>query len=93
MRQVQHYISGGQFKRDVQQAEKRGKDMSKLRALVMLLLANEPLPAKYKDHPLKGDWKHHRNSHIEPDWLLIYKIGGDSLHLVRTGTHADIFGK
>lgn len=86
-------ISGGQFKRDVQQAERRGKDMGKLRALVLLLTENTPLPAKYKAHPLKGDWKHHRNSHIEPDWLLIYKIAGETLHLVRTGTHANIFGK
>lgn len=90
---MRNSISGGQFKRDVQQAERRGKDMGKLRVLVLLLIENKPLPAKYKDHPLKGDWKHHRNSHIEPDWLLIYKIDGNNLHLVRTGTHADIFGK
>ena len=40
---------------------------------------------------LGGDWKHHRDCHIEPDWLLIYKIDGDDLYLVRTGTHSDIF--
>lgn len=85
-------VAGGQFKRDVKLNAKRGKDMSKLRKLVLLLIEGKPLPAEYKDHPLKGEWKHHRDSHMEPDWLLIYKINGDDLHLVRTGTHADIFG-
>ena len=45
----------------------------------------------YKDHPLGGDWSHHRDCHIEPDWLLIYKVEGDDLYLVRTGTHSDLF--
>lgn len=40
---------------------------------------------------LKGDWKGWRDLHIEPDWLLLYRIDGDTLELVRTGTHADLF--
>ena len=48
------------------------------------------MPPRYKDHPPGGDWKHFRDCHIEPDWLLIYKIDGDDLHLVRTGTHSDL---
>jgi mRNA interferase YafQ len=47
--------------------------------------------AQKRDHPLGGDWKHHRDCHIEPDWLLIYKLDGDDLYLVRTGTHSDLF--
>lgn len=65
--------------------------MSKLRELILLLIEEEPLPPRYKDHPLSGDWKHHRDCHLEPDWLLIYKIDGTDLHLVRTGTHSDLF--
>jgi len=80
-----------QFKRDVKLAQKRRKDMSKLRDLVLLLAEGEPLPAAYKDHSLSGDWKHHRDCHIEPDWLVIYKIDGNDVYLVRTGTHADLF--
>lgn len=65
--------------------------MNKLREVILALIEERPLPARCKDHPLHGDWKHHRDCHIEPDWLLIYKITGQDLHLVRTGSHADLF--
>jgi mRNA interferase YafQ len=80
-----------QFKRDVKRAEKRGKDMTKLRDLILLLAGETPLPVRYKDYPLSGEWKHHRDCHIEPDWLLLYKIDDNDLYLVRTGSHADLF--
>jgi mRNA interferase YafQ len=80
-----------QFKRDVKRAEKRGKDMTKLRDLILLLAGETPLPVRFKDHPLSGEWKHHRDCHIEPDWLLLYKIDANDLYLVRTGSHADLF--
>jgi mRNA interferase YafQ len=84
-------ITGAQFRRDVKLAQKRGKDMAKLRNIILLLIEGKPLPSRYRDHPLAGEWSHHRDCHIEPDWLLIYKIDGDDLHLVRTGTHSDLF--
>lgn len=65
--------------------------MAKLRELILLLIQGDPLPPQYRDHPLSGEWKQYRDSHIEPDWLLIYKIEGNDLHLVRTGTHSDLF--
>ena len=80
-----------QFKRDVKRAEKRGKDMAKLRDLILLLAGETPLPVRYRDHPLSGEWKHHRDCHIEPDWLLLYKIDDYELYLVRTGSHVDLF--
>ena len=86
-------INGGQFKRDVKLNQRRGKDMTKLRDLMLLLIEDKPLSPEYKDHPLKGNWRHHRDSHMEPDWLLIYKIDGNDLYFVRTGTHSDIFGE
>ena len=85
-------IQGGQFKRDVKLSKKRNKDMDKLRELMRFLIEEKSLPPEYKDHPLKGNWAHHRDSHMEPDWILIYKIDGNDLYFVRTGTHADIFG-
>lgn len=84
-------ISGAQFRRDLKLAQKRGKNMVKLREVILLLIEGNPLPARYKDHPLAGEWSHHRDCHIEPDWLLIYKVNGDDLYLVRTGTHSDLF--
>lgn len=49
------------------------------------------LPAQLKDHPLTGKWKPRRDLHIEPDWLLIYKIDNDTVHFDRTGSHSDLF--
>jgi mRNA interferase YafQ len=88
---MREIIRGAQFKRDVKRARKRGKDLAKLRELILLLAEEKQLPPRYKDHPLVGEWQHHRDSHIEPDWLLLYKIDGKDLYLVRTGTHADLF--
>jgi mRNA interferase YafQ len=84
-------ILGAQFRRDVKLAARRGKDMAKLRAALTLLVEGIPLLAQYRDHPLSGDWNRFRECHIEPDWLLIYKIEGDELRLVRTGAHSDLF--
>lgn len=84
-------IRSGQFRRDVKRLQKRGKDLGKLRELLSLLLAGKAPPTRYKDHSLKGEWKSYRDTHIEPDWLLIYRAVGDELHLARTGTHADLF--
>lgn len=83
----------GQFRRDVKQAQKRGKDMEKLKTLLALLMEGKPLPATYLDHPLKGGWREFRDAHIEPDWLLIYKITGQSVRFERTGRHTDLFGE
>lgn len=81
------------FKKDVELAKKRGKDISKLFALVTTLANGEELPVKYRDHTLRGDYEGYRECHIEPDWLLIYAIYDDCLVLAlnRTGTHADLF--
>ena len=84
-------IRSSQFKRDVKKAERRGKQMEKLRTVLVLLITEQPLQQAYKDHPLKGSWKNHRGIHIEPDWLLIYRIAGADLHLTRTGTHTDLY--
>ena len=81
----------GQFKRDVKQAQKRGKDMSKLKTLMNMLIAGETLPASFLDHPLKGNWKNFRDAHIEPDWLLIYKTDETMVRFERTGRHTDLF--
>ena len=88
---MRNVISVAQFRRDVKLAGKRGNNIGKLREAILLLAAGSPLPSRYKDHSLGGNWSHHRDCHIEPDWLLIYKIDGDDLYLVRTGTHSDIF--
>jgi mRNA interferase YafQ len=80
-----------QFQRDVKRAQKRGRDMAKLRELLAALIADEPLLPRHRDHPLKGEWLGCRDAHISPDWLLLYRIEGDTIRFERTGTHADLF--
>jgi len=65
--------------------------MEKLKTLLSLLIEGKLLPATYLDHPLKGGWRGFRDSHIEPDWLLIYKITGETVRFERTGRHTDLF--
>ena len=82
-----------QFKRDVKLAGKRGQDLEKLKAVVELLIEGEPLPAVFKDHPLRGNFAGSRDCHIEPDWVLIYTLTQKDTHIrfERTGTHSDLF--
>lgn len=81
------------FKKDFKLDQKQGLDLNKLKEIIILLANGEPLPPKNKDHQLKGNYKGHRECHIEPDWLLIYKIQDDMLisTLVRTGSHSKLF--
>ena len=84
-------IRSSRFKRDVKRLQKRGKDMAKLRDFLGLIIEQAPLPDSYRDHPLRGNWNGYRDAHIEPDWLLLYRVDGDELYLARTGSHADLF--
>lgn len=83
------------FKKDYKQAMKRGMNIELLDNIIRALSRGETLPAKNKDHELTGDWVGHRECHILPDWLLIYRAEDDILvlTLTRTGTHSDLFGK
>ncbi len=82
-----------QFSRDIKRMRKRGKDLSKLRAMVKLLSDGIQLSPQYRDHSLIGPWQPSRDCHIEADWILIYTSGSDFLRLERTGTHSDLFKK
>ena len=80
-----------QFKKDIKRQQKRGKNLHKLKAVIEGLATEKSLPAKNRDHALSGDWIGWRDCHVEPDWLLIYKLSPGELLLGRTGTHADLF--
>lgn len=82
-----------QFKRDYKLAMKQHRDITLLDDVIRLLATGATLQDTYKDHPLSGNWKGHRECHILPDWLLIYKIDNDVLvlTLTRTGTHSVLF--
>ena len=81
------------FRKDIKICAKRGYDLQLLESVVNTLRIPASLPSRYKDHMLTGDRKGNQECHILPDWLLIYRVLGDELYLVRTGTHADLFKK
>ena len=80
-----------QYKKDIRRQIKRGKDFQNLVAVVEILLSGNELPEKHKDHTLRGHWIGRRDCHIEPDWILIYRILEDEIRLERTGSHSDLF--
>jgi len=81
------------FRKDYKAMEMRGYEMSKIDEVINTLLKEKPLPPEKRDHPLSGNWKGHRECHIEPNWLLVYRIKETELllSLTRTGSHSDIF--
>jgi len=82
-----------QFKKDFKLMKKRNKDLKKLNEVISILAKGEKLPQKYRDHALEGSLENLRECHIEPDWLLMYRINNQKLYLylARTGTHCDLF--
>lgn len=84
--------TSNEFDREYVKQHKRGKDIKKIDELMKLIIEEKPLPPKYKDHALKGNWRGYRDCHIEPNWLLIYKVGAGIAFFARTGSHTDIFG-
>ncbi|MFQ5544261.1 MAG: type II toxin-antitoxin system YafQ family toxin [Nitrospiria bacterium] len=80
-----------QFDRDLKKILKRGKDGQKIKSVIFKLINEENLEPKYKAHKLIGSYRGRRECHIEPDWLLIYKIDRKEIIFERTGTHSDLF--
>lgn len=86
-------VPSNQFKKDLKLARKRGCKIEHLQDVVNTLASEQKLDRKYHDHELTGNYSGFRECHIEPDWLLIYRISQDMLELFlfRTGTHSDLF--
>lgn len=86
-------VPSNQFKKDLKLARKRGCRMEYLRDVVNALANEQKLDEKYRDHGLSGNYNGFRECHIEPDWLLIYRVNQNDLELFlfRTGTHSDLF--
>ena len=83
------------FRKDYKLAIRRGLKIELLDAVIETLAMGNTLPTENRDHELSGNWKSHRECHIQSDWLLIYRIENDVLVLTlsRTGTHSDLFGR
>jgi mRNA interferase YafQ len=82
-----------QYKKDRKRLMKQNFDLKLLDDVLELLIREQPLPPRFSDHLLKGDYAGHRECHIRPDWLLIYAVDKGRLILTatRTGTHSELF--
>ena len=80
-----------QFDKDMKLAKKQKKDLTKIKAVMFDIICENPLPPKNKDHLLTGNYKGHRECHIEPDWLLIYLYKGNKVCFVRNGSHSELY--
>lgn len=80
-----------QFEKDIKILKKRAKNFDKLKLIIKKLASDIKLNPRHRDHKLVGNWQGSRECHIEPDWLLIYRIHNNTLELIRTGSHADLF--
>ena len=87
------YEISSPFNKDRKLMEKRHKNIHKLRDVMRMLIQEIPLLPKHQDHPLHGEYQGKRECHIEPDWLLIYRIDKDDHRIIfyRTGSHSDLF--
>lgn len=90
MRQV---MQRTRFRRDFKRQKRRGRDTEKLIAIVRVLARDGVLPRRLRPHKLSGDWGSVWECHVEPDWLLIYDVTDETVLLIRTGTHAELFRK
>jgi len=84
-------VVSNKFKKDLELKRKQNKDLSKIKEVLEIIRQGKIIKKKYKDHQLKGDMKDYRELHVEPDWLLVYKVDGDTLFLIRTGSHSELF--
>jgi len=84
-----------QFKRDLKKAIRQKKNLDLLENIITLLQHQQELPTKNRDYSLGGNWNGYRECHIEPDWLLIYRVNEEELllYLMRLGSHAELFKK
>jgi len=78
-----------QFKKDLKLMEKRHRDMEKIYEIIALLIWNEPLPERCREHGLSGNYEGLTDCHIEGDWIMIYRKSDEKVVFYYTGTHSD----
>ena len=86
-------VFSNKFKRDFKRSKKQHRNIAEFEKVLKLLVSGKKLPESYRDHSLTGNYADYRECHIEPDWLLVYKIDNDKIELLlfRLGSHSDLF--
>lgn len=85
-----HIRETKQFRRDIKRLKRQGLNIDKLKAVITKLVYQDQLEDSLRDHLLVGNWRGFRECHIQPDWLLIYRVDNDAVELARTGRHAEL---
>ena len=80
-----------QFKRDLRLMVKRSKHADKFKIVAEHLIRQQPLEPRLRNHRLSGEYQGRWECHLEPDWLLVYKLSETTIVFERTGTHSDLF--
>ena len=82
------------FEKDFELMIRQGKDIEKLKIIMRMLAREESLDQRHRDHKLPGSYISRRECHIEPDWLLVYRVDikEKTITFVRSGSHSDLFG-
>jgi len=88
---VEILIPTTRYTKDIKRARKRGWNLVKLQVILQMIEAEKPLPMSAKNHRLQGEYAGYWECYIAPNWLLVYKVFGDEIELVRMGTHPDLF--
>ena len=88
-----HVHQQGPFKEDWKRVKERGEDMEALKDVIRMLCRRESLPVEFRDHMLHSEYNGCRECHVGPheDFLLIYRVSGNTLRLIRTGSHSELF--
>jgi mRNA interferase YafQ len=89
---MRELIRTSRFRRELRRAARRGKDVRKIQDITDRLVASEPLDPQNNPNQLVGNWRPFWECHIEPDWLLVWDEDENTVTLMHTGTHSDIFG-
>ena len=89
---MREIVQTSRFKSDLKKLARSGRyDVNELLAVIEMLACSKPLSEKFKDHLLSGEWQDHRDCHIRPDWLLIYRLEPGRLVLVRSSSHSALY--
>jgi len=88
---MRNIFRSGRYRKDERRQASRRKDIQQLIETVQFLVDYGELPPSFHPHPLRGKWNGLFECHIEPDWLLLYRVSDTEVRLYRTGTHADLF--
>jgi mRNA interferase YafQ len=81
------------FRKELKLMENRHKNINKLGDVINMLVQEIPFLPRHEDHPLHGKYKGKRECHVEPDWLLIYRVDAEKRRVIfyRTGSHSDLY--